>query len=132
MNKIANWFFLFMFLNSSIGCKKHSPEIDTTAPTIELDSPTPNDTYPSLTGVCHMEFKAIDNVELSGISVNVVNATGVNYYSNSLTIHTKMHDYHDHLVVSGITSITPCILKIVVTDKSGNTTNKMIAFNLKP
>jgi hypothetical protein len=132
MNKNINQLFLFLLIIGFIGCKKHTPEIDITAPTIEVDSPTTNITYPSLTGDCHIEFTAIDDTELYGISVNIVNANGVNYYSNSLTIHTKTHDFHDHLVVSGITGIVPCTLKIVVTDKNGNTTSKNIPFNLKP
>ncbi len=113
-------------------CKKQVAEIDITAPTIDIEHPTPNDTYPSLTGDCHMEFTATDDEELSGIIVNVTNASGTNFYSNSLAIHTKIHDYHDHLVVTGITSVTPFILKITVIDKSGNAANKTIPFYLKP
>jgi hypothetical protein len=131
-NKIL---FTILFLLSSLlftACKKQSEEIDINAPTIDIDDPTPNDTYPSLTGDCHMEFTATDDVELSGILVNITNMAGTNFYSNSLTIHSKTYDYHDHLVVTGITSVTPFILKITVTDKSGSTVNKTIPFYLKP
>jgi hypothetical protein len=130
-NKI-HFAILFLLGSLFITCKKQSAEIDSTAPTIVIDDPTVNDTYPALTGDCHMEFTASDDVQLSGIAVNVTNAAGVNYYSNSLTIHTKTHDYHDHLVVNGVTSVSPFILKITIIDKSGNTLNKTIPFYLKP
>ncbi len=122
----------FLFLCSIFfGCKK-SNNIDAHSPEIEIESPIQNNLYSSVTGDCHMEFTASDDVELEGIAVTITNPSGVNLYTNNLTIHTKSHDYHDHLVTPGITSITPCTLKIVVTDKVGNATTKTVTFNLKP
>jgi Domain of unknown function (DUF4625) len=113
-------------------CTKPSVENDTTKPTIEIVEPTPNGTFPALTGDCHMEFELSDDVELGGVTVNVTNAVGTNYYTNSLDISGKTYDYHDHLVVTGITAITPFTVKIEVFDKKGNKETKTVSFNLKP
>jgi hypothetical protein len=130
--KISLRFLIFIAILTFNSCSKHTPQIDTTNPTIDIVGPTINETFPALTGDCHMEFTASDNVELAGIVVNITNAASTNYYSNSLTIHSKTFDYHDHLVVTGITSITPCTLKIEVFDKSGNKETKTVPFYLKP
>jgi hypothetical protein len=122
----------FLFIISIAACKKTSDVNDTTPPTIEIIEPTPNETFPALTGDCHMEFNASDDVELSGIIVDVINAAGTNFYTNSLSIRNKTYEYHDHLVLSGITSVTPFTLKITVIDKSGNTTKKDVPFKLRP
>jgi hypothetical protein len=131
MKKITSILFILSLCITFFGCKK-SNDIDAHAPEIEIESPIQNSIYPALTGDCHMEFTATDDVELEGIAVNITNAAGANLYINNLTVHTKSHDYHDHLVTPNITSITSCTLKIVVTDKVGNATTKTVAFNLKP
>jgi hypothetical protein len=131
MNSKKHFAVLLLLVFSLAACKKQS-EVDNIAPTIEIDTPTQNATFPALTGDCHIEFKASDDVELSGIAVNITNAAGTNFYTNSLTIHSTVYDYHDHLIVTGLTSITPFTLKIIVTDKSGNTVNKIIPFFLRP
>jgi hypothetical protein len=125
-------YFLAVVLITTLACKKEITVVDTTAPKVEIESPIQNNIYPSLTGDCHVEFTTQDDVELRGIAVNITNTAGASYYSNNLTIFSKSYDFHDHLVVSGITSVTPCTLKIEVTDKSGNTTIKTLPFNLKP
>jgi hypothetical protein len=123
---------LAVVLITTFACKKEITAVDTIAPKVEIESPIQSNIYSAIAGDCHMEFKTTDDIELRGIAVSITNATGVIYYSNNLTIFSKSYDYHDHLVVSGITSTTPCTLKIEVTDKSGNTTIKTVAFNLKP
>jgi hypothetical protein len=114
-------------------CKKQANiDTDTAKPLIDIESPTPNTAYPAATGDCHIEFTANDDVALAGVVVNVTNAAGVNYYSNSLTISGKTYLFHDHLVANSINTITPFYLKIDVIDKKGNVETKTILFNLKP
>jgi hypothetical protein len=123
---------IVLVLITIFACKKELNAVDNYAPKIEIESPIQNNIYPSLTGDCHVEFTTSDDIELRGIAVNITNAAGVSYYSNNLSVFSKSYDFHDHLVVPGLTSTIPCTLKIEVTDKSGNNTIKTVAFNLKP
>lgn len=132
LSKIKYGIFLLLLINIINSCKKNADTIDDIPPTITLVEPTPNDTYASLTGDCHVEFSAGDNINLDGVIVNITNFYGANVYTNSIKINGKEYDFHDHLVVAGLISTTAFTLKIEVIDKAGNKETKMIPFFLKP
>lgn len=119
-------------LTASIySCKKDTP--DTEKPVITLSEPMMNDTLSlSVEDSVHIEFSAIDNIELHDVAVNITNIGGTNVYTTTDDVDAKTFSYHKHFVPSGITTVTPFTLKIDASDHSGNATNQSLTFYVKP
>ncbi len=115
---------------------KHKDSIanDHTTPAITVVEPVSSDTSSlSAEPEIHIEFTATDNVGLSSLTVQLLDASNTILYSASPTVSNLLvYPFHQHFVPGGIITVTPMRVKILATDLAGNSENKVIDFFVAP
>lgn len=117
---------LFLF-----SCKKDKE--DKEKPYIGIVEPTQGDTQSlSKDPEVHIEFTASDNDEIHEVSVNLTNSADSLIYINSKDVDNTVYSFHEHIVPTGIKSLTKLTLKIEASDHHSNTASKTLQFYIKP
>ncbi len=126
---------IIIISTSLFACSKHTHSTtDTIKPTITVAEPTANDTLSlALEPEVHVEFTTTDETNLHELNVLVI----MNNTDTLLNDNPSVHDltsyaYHEHVVPTGIVSITPMKVVIKSNDYSGNTETKIINFFIEP
>ena len=112
-----------------ISCKKNQ---DKTIPTIELYTPKENDTLSSTNLEYEIKFNAHDETMLSKEFISIIDADGTVLTSEERDIFGTDYYYSNTFIFNGTKGqLKKLTLHIRVIDKSGNTCEKMVVFNVK-
>jgi hypothetical protein len=110
-------------------CKKNQ---DKTIPTIELYTPKENDTLSSTNLEYEIKFNAHDETMLSKEFISIIDADGTVLTSEERDIFGTDYYYSNTFIFNGTKGqLKKLTLHIRVIDKSGNTCEKMVVFNVK-
>jgi len=110
-------------------CKKDD---DTEKPTLAIIEPLAGDTlYLSQDPEIHVEFTAADNEELHEVVVELKDAEGNSFLSNTEDVDQKTFSFHEH-VMPDIAAGIEFTLRIEANDHSGNSTEQELRFYVVP
>jgi hypothetical protein len=110
-------------------CHDHNHEDDVAAPTVNILTPTENE---SVSGEVHVEITVTDE-SLHEMEVTVTkDSDGSVLYSDKPSVHDKTeYDFHKHFTPA-VADETPVTLTVIVEDHSDRKTTKTVKFKVKP
>lgn len=124
-------YILSLFVTSFliISCKKSQ---DKTPPTIEFYTPKENDTLTSINSEYEIKFIAHDETNLSKEYISITDSNGELLSSEERDIFGADYYYSNTFIFNGTKGqLKKLTLHIKVKDKSENTCDKMVIFNVK-
>jgi hypothetical protein len=121
---------------SFFACSKHthSTTTDATKPIITVAEPTANDTLSlALEPEVHVEFTTTDESGLHELNVLVIKNSTDTLLNDNPTVHDlTTYAYHEHVIPTGIISVTPMKVVITVNDHGNNIESRIINFFIEP
>ncbi len=116
-----------------MACKKNEKN-DTLKPVITIAEPLSNDTLSiAMDPEIHIEFTTSDESGLHALYVTLIkNNTDTLLNQNPDVMGLKVYAFHEHVVATGITSLTPLTAIIRAEDHSNNVELKTINFVVNP